>query len=343
MYRRKIKELVHQHKCPPLSSSQLLEIKNYYNSFGLKGVNTDWHRFYTHMNGIFYKEYIPEDLFYSVIIDQLNMSNSHYSLTDKNLLSKFFHEIKQPWTIVKNINGTFCDEDNQLILADKAFEICHRYSTMIVKPTLESGGGKNVVFFSLKDGMTDYKEMDLKGLLNYFDKNYIIQEPVEQHEQMSLLNESSVNTIKFYTLLIDTDIEILIAFVRVGIPQSKLDNMNVGGIWCCVDEDGRLIDTGYDKDLTPFNRTGAGTILKGFQVPNYHQMKEVVKNLHRRVPYFKIISWDLAIDKQGNPVLIEYNVRAPGIDFQAVTGPIFKSHTDQLLRACKFPVFFKKN
>ena len=42
------------------------------------------------------------------------------------------------------------------------------------------------------------------------------------------------------------------------------------------------------------------------------------------MPYFRIISWDIAIDKNGNFILIEYNIKGQDINFhQLNNGPVF--------------------
>ena len=48
-------------------------------------------------------------------------------------------------------------------------------------------------------------------------------------------------------------------------------------------------------------------------------------------PYFKIISWDIAVNKSNMPVLIEYNPYKQGIDIQMATGPLFGKFTDEIL------------
>ena len=93
-YRSKIKKINKDFRCRSLSTEQIKEIKDYYASFRFKNISTNWHKFNTHFSGKFYKEYIPEDLFYNVIIPNLNMVKMHPALTDKNLLSKLFKGVK---------------------------------------------------------------------------------------------------------------------------------------------------------------------------------------------------------------------------------------------------------
>ena len=46
-------------------------------------------------------------------------------------------------------------------------------------------------------------------------------------------------------------------------------------------------------------------------------------------------SWDLAIDKNGEPVLIEVNLMYQGIGFlQINNGPLFGDYTEDILDRC---------
>lgn len=142
-YRSKIKKLIKNFKSKPLSKKQIKEIRGYYSSVGFKNINTNWHRFYTHFSSEFYKEYIPEDLFYNVIIPNLNMNNIHSGLTDKTLIDRLFHNVKQPQNIIKNINGVYYDvKGNNIIEINEVIKICNLYSKLIIKPSIDSGGGK---------------------------------------------------------------------------------------------------------------------------------------------------------------------------------------------------------
>nr|WP_262361303.1 hypothetical protein [Gracilibacillus timonensis] len=60
-------------------------------------------------------------------------------------------------------------------------------------------------------------------------------------------------------------------------------------------------------------------------------MKDAFRQ-HCRIPYFKMVSWDYAIDKNGDPVLIEANIPTGQIDFHQINiGPIFGEYTEKVL------------
>ncbi len=65
------------------------------------------------------------------------------------------------------------------------------------------------------------------------------------------------------------------------------------------------------------------------------EFKKKVQELHLQIPYFRVISWDIALDKNDDPVLLEMNVFGQGVGQQAHAGPFFKEYTDEVLAIYK--------
>ena len=65
----------------------------------------------------------------------------------------------------------------------------------------------------------------------------------------------------------------------------------------------------------------------------------MIKNIATKVPHFRLVSWDIAIDSVGQPVFIEMNPAYGELDFhQLNNGPIFGEDTEEVLEE----VFGKK-
>ncbi|MDY7394090.1 sugar-transfer associated ATP-grasp domain-containing protein [Aureibaculum sp. 2210JD6-5] len=337
------KKIVKECKCKPLSRSQKKQIKEYYARFGFKNINTRWHQFYTDLRGEFHKEYIPVELYTNVIEPQLNMLSEPEILTDKNLLDRLFNAIEQPETIVKNINGIFLDENRNILDFDQVINKCLEYKKLIIKPSLDSGGGKNIIVFELNGKQSNYEKLSIEELISLYDKNFIIQKYFIQHKTMSDLNKSSVNTLRIQSLLIDCEVMILASFVRIGGEGAVVDNSShpTSGksvIVCNVKEDGTL-DKGYRGDGKIVTESNTNIKLENYQIPNYSNIKIAVKNLHKQIPYFRIVSWDIAINEKGRPVLIEFNVSVQGVHHQFATGTLFGEYTDKILAQCTVNMF----
>ena len=74
--------------------------------------------------------------------------------------------------------------------------------------------------------------------------------------------------------------------------------------------------------------TDVGTPTDGFQIPCFDKVLEVVKEMHLRLPYFNLIGWDMSVDKDGKPTLIEWN-RAAELS-QVAHGPAFGDLTEEI-------------
>ena len=85
---------------------------------------------------------------------------------------------------------------------------------------------------------------------------------------------------------------------------------------------------GYSEDN--ILSTDSGIVLDGYCLPSYDKVIEMVKRLHLNLPYFRIVGWDIAIQEDGQPVLIEFNTN-PGLSQSA-----FKSgmgeYTERVIR-----------
>ena len=65
----------------------------------------------------------------------------------------------------------------------------------------------------------------------------------------------------------------------------------------------------------------------GFEIPSYHQAVETVKRSHYQLPFFNLIGWDVAIDEEGDSVIIEWNIYTRLS--QSAFGPGFGKYTEK--------------
>jgi hypothetical protein len=329
--RQYMKSLIRKRNLPKLTIEEVRQAKSYYKSKGYILKNTHWHRYYKSINGEFHKDYVPYDVFLSKIGPRLNQKTQWPALLDKNMLYTIFKDFEQPKHVVQNINGFYYVNDQIVDLNDAIKAFSSNGNHFIIKPTLESGQGKMVNAFTVKDSMTSYKNLSLVALFKLYHKDFIVQEFLEQSDLLNSLNPSSVNTLRVVSYLNKEGVHILVSVLRIGKSGSSIDNFSAGGILCGVLEDGYLKDKGYDPKGTQFTETATGIILKDCKIPNYDKVQEMTKSMHVKVPYFKIISWDIAINKSNMPVLIEYNTYKQGIDIQMVIGPLFGKFADEIL------------
>lgn len=305
------------------------EINDYWEKFGLK-INKDWHKWYSSRNNIYDVRYIPEDIFYSKILPYYNRIEMKKAYCDKALLGNIFPNIKQPSTLVKNLSGVNYDADMNILNEKEVLGICASKNKLYIKPSIDSGGGRGITIIEADDD----KEMVEKvvKVLRLYKTNFVIQEEIIQHQILSEINDTSINTIRPISFFDGEKVHILSSILRMGINGAKVDSESSGGISCGIDNDGRLRRFAYDRYGNSFKKHPQGFVFENVKIPSFDKINDIIKREHLKFGHFKIISWDFAIDFIGDPILVEYNLGMQGINFhQMDNGPLFGELTRNVL------------
>jgi len=313
-------------KSDEITTKYRSDVKKYWKKY-TKKINPCWHKYYSSRNGVYDVRYIPDDLYYTTIDQHFNNRKFGWGVNDKNYYALWFSEVPQPKIVLRKINGIIYNEDYKIISIQEAINKCLEESKVIVKPAIETGGGKGIKFWSKEDG-TD----QLEEILFNSNKNLVIQEILVQHKSLSKIHSSSINTVRIISLLFKDEVHILSSVLRMGIDGSKVDNASAGGITCGINEDGRLKDIAYSAHGIKYEKHPQGYVFNNCVIPSYEKILALVKNQHEKMAHFRLISWDIAIGKDENPILIEANLRKGELDFhQFNNGPLFGDLTDEVL------------
>lgn len=315
-----------------LSAEQKKQIKDFWKPYCR--VSTKWARYYYAKNGIFDPRYIPHTLYYTKIDQHFNSRKLGYGFNDKNYYSKIFAGIKQPEIVVRKINSLIFDESyNQISLQDAKQRILEN-TEVICKPAQESGSGRGIMFFN-----SDSADAVERFLTDKSYDDYVVQKLICQNSELDKVHKGSVNCIRICSLLMNDGVHILSSILRMGFGNSKVDNAtakdNAGydGMSCGIDKDGCLKKCahGYNTGVC-CEKHPDGLVFDGFKIPSYDKAVELVKRAHPLIAHFRLVSWDIAIDKDGEPVLIEANMRKGSINFhQFNNGPLFGELTERVL------------
>ena len=328
---RYMRSLIKKKNLPKLSKQEIKEAKLFFKARGYTLKNTYWHRYYKGINGEFHKDYIPYDIFNPKINPMLNQRRQWPALLDKNFTYNLFKEFNQPKRIVQNING-FYYIDDKIVSLKKVVEACQSIKgKLIIKPTVGTGGGKMVNAFSIVNAKTTYKDYSIEKLFGLYKKDFVVQEFLEQCDVLKSLNPSSLNTLRVVSYLNNNGAHILNSVLRIGKLGNTTDNFSTGGLFCGILDNGALKGKGYSPKGNIVTETSTGVHLKDCKIPNYEKVHDMIKSMHYVVPYFKIISWDIGINKYDEPFLIEYNTHRQGIDLQIAAGPLLGDFTDEIL------------
>ena len=323
---RNFKDLEHHRK---LTKEQKKEVQDFYVSMIGRKIPLYCHEYFYSRTGVFTKEYIPNNLYHVDLVPRANVHWLQGALGDKNMCDFLFPGENIAHSILKNMNGYYYFEGNPVSEED-AIALCSNLDSVIIKPS-KSSEGKGVQLFSTKDGITSLNGMSLVQLFKEYNKDFLIQECVKQHKGMAALNPTSVNTLRILSYRSNMDVMIIYSVVRIGRSGSVVDNQCAGGISTTISEDGRLGKVafgGFSKDS--ILQTDTGIVLEGYSLPSYGKAIEMVKRMHLKLPFFNLVGWDVAIQEDGEPVLIEFNTN-PGLSQSAFCSGM-GNYTERIIR-----------
>lgn len=309
-----------------ITSEYKKDIKKYWGKY-TKKANYVWHKYYSSRNGIYDVRYIPDDLYYTVIDQHFNNRKFGWGVNDKNYYKLWFDGCKQPEIVIHKINNIYYDNKYKIISKDTISNIVLQNKQLIIKPAVETGGSKGIVFWNRNDGIDSFMK-----IITGSQKNLVVQKIIKQHDELNKIHPNSVNTIRIISLILKGKVNILSAVLRMGINGNKVDNASAGGITCGIKENGQLKSVAYSAHGIKYDKHPQGYIFENCVIPSYDKVIKLVKEQHIKMAHFRMISWDIAIDASGEPILIEANLRNGECDFhQFNNGPLFGDLTDDVL------------
>ena len=329
-FQNRIRRSMKSYPMKPLSAGQKADAKAFFKKHIGREVPTDWHQYFYSRNGFWSEKYIPTSIYNTEILWRLNRFHFRYAYADKGTYDTRFYDINRPCTIIKNVNGYFFDDQHPINEAE-AIERCSNLKEAIIKPTLGGTWGVGVKLIHTTDGIVSDTNQPIKDLFTSYKQSFIVQERLEQHPDLVKLNPTSLNTIRVLSYHRGNEVIILYAVIRIGRKGQIIDNETAGGMKADIDLlTGRIKGSamgGPTEARMP--KTDAGILTDGYQIPCLDKVLEVIKEMHIRIPYFNLIGWDMSVDKNGKPTLIEWN-SAPQLS-QVGHGPAFGDLTEEIL------------
>lgn len=337
-------------------------------------VNTDWLKIYAAVSGREDYRYVPEDIYYIEIEPRLNNKLFSKAWTDKNSYELFLGErVKRPEVVLRCINGVLYTPD--FVPAGRpeefaGFAPAFRGEKLVIKPTMDSGGGKSVRLVRLKDQGPGADTGDaghgidqscqgfrqnpgdqviwidppvegvktLAGLFALYGGNFIIQKYISQHPWFARFNNSSLNTVRVltYRSVSDETVHVLHRLLRAGRPGSVVDNQASGGIACGIDAGGRLMPFGIDKTGKRHQGTQSVVFGETGEVPFMNEITAAALEVAGCYRYSRLLGLDFAVSADGEVILIEVNDSNNEINFfQMSSGPLFGPFTEEVADACQ--------
>ena len=120
------------------------------------------------------------------------------------------------------------------------------------------------------------------------------------------------------------------ALFRYGQKGAVVDNLGSGGNVLTITEQGEILPTVITDNAFSFGKIEERLVEKyGMKYPFFDVAAQYACEMHRRYfPLAKTIPWDIAIDEEGKPVVIEINFGNSGV---ILCAPVFGSRTQEVI------------
>ena len=189
------------------------------------------------------KKYIPEFYFDNIIVPEYNEWSNRLLMSNKVFMSKLYLKFKipSPQLVLYSDNSYLFDNNNKMLDLKifKDFKTNLKSDKLFLKPAYGSSG--NGILLFKKRNMNYYNNSTildfntLKKISKHY--NFILENEIAQDNILIEYNSDSINTLRIITLLVDGEIKLLKAVLRMGRKGVYVDNSAQGGISCEVDID----------------------------------------------------------------------------------------------------------
>jgi hypothetical protein len=284
-----------------------------------------WLAVYTELRGEFVKGWMPNDYYRFNLLPNVN-PNKFMSLSEAKTLDHWIFRESAICPFFIRLNGKFYDGFGEFkSVAEVEQMLSEMDCEVVIKPD-NGKGGEGVIFKKAK-------EINLDKLS--LSSDYIVQPVIEQHDELKVINPSSVNTFRVFTFISPQgEVKVKFTMLRFGNGDSRVDNSSGGGGWVNIQSDGVMKNMSYDINGNKFGRIhpSTGVVYSKLSFPFVENVNRFCQNLHKNFPYNSIVGWDIAVDESENPILIEWNANNPGLwQIEALYGPFFKKEIEDNL------------
>lgn len=312
---------------PKLTAAEKKQIRETWEGVDINFLDYTWSRIYKKIKG--FSPYYLGALWNQEIDYKVNPTSQVVALENKALCDVFFPELNFPEPYVRCLNGSLYDKEMNYISMAEAVEILKTKDRFVIKPSVDSMQGAGVKVVKVKD------TSDLESVLKSAGKNFIAQEALKQLQVIEDLNPTSLNCFRVTTMYFKGRFGYAAA-LKVGKKGAIKDNWN-SAYWIGVNENGKLMDFGFDYKTEKVYQADNGIKFSGFEIPYYDRLIAFVEKNHKKYfPHCGIIGWDITIDSEGVVRVIETNLKNPGTQIeQLCSGPFLEPFRDDICEIMK--------
>lgn len=281
---------------------------------------------YKHYYG-FNSEYVPMSFAFPWLLRVLTRVDYARVFVNKGMTYNFFYNVNQPKLVGRVVNNCFFLEKSVVDKHSFIENVRDCSNDMIVKLSTGSCGGHSIKFLPSKSTIED-----ITNVIDSYNGDFLIQEKVKQHPFTKQFNPTSLNTFRITTLLLNGKFSLLTAMLRFGNSGSVVDNIGSGGGCVGVNDDGSLMEFGYNKQCHQIQEWN-GVKFRDLKVPCFDTILETCRMAHFDIPMCALVGWDMALSEDEEVLLIEANIDIPGVFFEQLANarPLFRERFDEVM------------
>lgn len=276
---------------------------------------------------------VPEDILHRVVEPALSPRRYWEEYEDKNNFGRIVGEEWLPQTVASCQRGKRLGDVESL--TDCPF------SSLILKASTGTSCGDGIMKFD-RVGERYYTTdgcLLSERLLQNYGSDYVLQEAVCQHPFTAQFNATSVNTFRMaaYRSLTDGRVHLTAAVLRIGRSGAWVDNALAGGRYVGVDMTTGVLGSTTFTHLGQPSKVWNGVDFSAtrYVVPGWEAVCRLAVHVGERLPHARLAALDIALRRDGRPVLIEYNIGGFSPYFYHFTGQtIFGEYTAEVVDYC---------
>jgi len=273
-----------------------------------------WLHVYAAVSGGFREGWIPDN-YYGLVVDPLKSGEAAKVALLKSFTNRILNTEALP-DLAYAIDGIYYARNYRPVSRQQLIEILFADDERTVFKADNSFQGRSVTFMTREDFADGHRLPD-----------GVFQRPIRQHDFFAAMSPRSTATLRITTAReLDGSVSVKAAYLRVGRATDDIVTCR-SHVRVAVDPvTGTLGDTGYLHD---WRRTEAhpdtGFRFAGQAVPQFVEAARLCQSLHESCPHMLCLGWDLCIDQQDQPRIMEWNARYNDIKFsEATMGPCFR-------------------
>ena len=286
---------------------------------------------------------VPEDIGHFFIEDVMNPRALRPVYYDQNFFSVIIGKEHVPRMIVCRINGGQL-LDAEYKLAEKGLtEYVGETEELILKPCGDSRSVRGIIKFIKKGDSyvsTDGKTTLSKAFLETYRDNFCLQEVIDQHDFMKMLCPTAINPIRLflYRSIKDEEPRVTASVIRIRKNGAFDDNSCASGMFVGVNvttgEMGKFVVDQYGNKNNVWNNIDFSN--NSFNVPHWKEVIAFAKHVGNRIHHHRLIVLDVALDKDGKPILMEHYLDWFGFwIYECTNQEVFGEYTDEIIEYCK--------